>query len=488
MKGISQVSGRIARTARVAAATVLLAALSAGAVGDLNLDSGALGGKGGQLARGNGLAVAAAAAPGNGAATKTNVKIEYVAKQETVKAGARLFLKEKLTLSDNVAVSFTSGNPAVARVEANGLLTGVAAGKTNVAITVTASGYTGRLTLPVVVAAAAPVAAPKRAAVRVSVSGKAYTVQTVTVPKGTPVTAGIAGRAVGQVQSLKSMANSYMADVAVNGTFFEAYKGPADPYGTIIADGDVAHVGNYGTTIGFSTDGTVKMEALRVRVLGGTDGENNWSGNWYAYFINRTPVQGSTSAVLFTPKRGARIGFAYGTAVTVSGGIVTKIEKNVNAAIPKNGFVVVFMGSEEHLAERFTIGHEAHYETVLQDADGNKVEWSRVHTAIGAGPRLVRNGAVSLDAAAEGFRDDKILTSAGARSGIGIKQDGSIIIATVPGATMKQWAAIMQKLGAYQAMNLDGGASSGLYMKGQTITAEGRLLSNALLFGSKLRY
>jgi exopolysaccharide biosynthesis protein len=48
---------------------------------------------------------------------------------------------------------------------------------------------------------------------------------------------------------------------------------------------------------------------------------------------------------------------------------------------------------------------------------------------------------------------------------------------------MKQWAAVMLKLGAYQAMNLDGGASSGLLLKNKTITAEGRLLSNALLFG-----
>jgi exopolysaccharide biosynthesis protein len=43
-------------------------------------------------------------------------------------------------------------------------------------------------------------------------------------------------------------------------------------------------------------------------------------------------------------------------------------------------------------------------------------------------------------------------------------------------------ADILRKLGAYQAMNLDGGASSGLYCNGQTLTAPGRLLSNALVF------
>jgi len=37
----------------------------------------------------------------------------------------------------------------------------------------------------------------------------------------------------------------------------------------------------------------------------------------------------------------------------------------------------------------------------------------------------------------------------------------------------------MQKLGAYNAMNIDGGASSGLYYKGKLLTIPGRDLSNA---------
>jgi exopolysaccharide biosynthesis protein len=39
----------------------------------------------------------------------------------------------------------------------------------------------------------------------------------------------------------------------------------------------------------------------------------------------------------------------------------------------------------------------------------------------------------------------------------------------------------MLKSGAYQAMNLDGGASSGLYYYGKYITQPGRDISNALL-------
>jgi len=41
-------------------------------------------------------------------------------------------------------------------------------------------------------------------------------------------------------------------------------------------------------------------------------------------------------------------------------------------------------------------------------------------------------------------------------------------MATVSSAKIEDLATIMQKLGAYNAMNIDGGASSGLYYKGKT--------------------
>ncbi|PWW07395.1 Ig-like protein group 2 [Paenibacillus cellulosilyticus] len=332
------------------------------------------------------------------------LKVTYAAENQKVKAGARVFLRDKIKTSQPAILSYAIGNPAIARVESNGLVSGVKAGTTKVVITAESASETVRITVPIEVTAAAVVAAPKYASVKVTVSGKTYTVQTVTVPKGTPVTAGLANKTVGQVQSLRGMATAYRADVAVNGTFFSAYSDPPVPYGNIISNGDVAHISNLGTTIGFRTDGTAVMDTLRIRT---------------------------------TTKR---------------------------------------------IAGKNDVTYE------MTNDKGDSLSWGDVHTAIGAGPRLVVNGEVKINAEAEGFRDPKILTGGGARSGIGIQKDGSIIIATISGATMKQWAAIMLKLGANQAMNLDGGASSGLLLKSKTITAEGRLLSNALLFGSELKY
>ncbi|AGA57214.1 MAG: copper amine oxidase [Thermobacillus sp.] len=101
--------------------------------------------------------------------------------------------------------------------------------------------------------------------------------------------------------------------------------------------------------------------------------------------------------------------------------------------------------------------------------------------AIQAGPRLVRDGKVTLDVEGERFRDPKILTSSGARSALGITRDHKLMLVTVPAATIPQLAEIMRQAGAWQAMNLDGGASSGLYYNGKYVTTPGRLLSNVLI-------
>nr|WP_051459354.1 phosphodiester glycosidase family protein [Paenibacillus zanthoxyli] len=98
-----------------------------------------------------------------------------------------------------------------------------------------------------------------------------------------------------------------------------------------------------------------------------------------------------------------------------------------------------------------------------------------------AGPRLVTGGKVSLNVTAEGFRDPKILTGGGARSALGLTRDHKLLLVTSGGATIPQMAQIMKQAGAWQAMNLDGGASSGLYFNGGYLTTPGRLISNAIV-------
>lgn len=119
---------------------------------------------------------------------------------------------------------------------------------------------------------------------------------------------------------------------------------------------------------------------------------------------------------------------------------------------------------------------------VIHEAEfKEKFEAGQIEGALQAGPRLIVDGKVALDVKNEGFKDPKILTGGGARSALGITKDNKLILMTTGGATIPQLAEIMKQAGAYQAMNLDGGASSGLYYNGKYLTTPGRKISNALV-------
>ena len=53
-------------------------------------------------------------------------------------------------------------------------------------------------------------------------------------------------------------------------------------------------------------------------------------------------------------------------------------------------------------------------------------------------------------------------------------EDKRLLLVTVPNVTIYVLAEIMKSMGAYQALNLDGGASSALYANGKVITYPGR--------------
>lgn len=110
-----------------------------------------------------------------------------------------------------------------------------------------------------------------------------------------------------------------------------------------------------------------------------------------------------------------------------------------------------------------------------------RFEQGDIEGALQVGPRLVRDGKADVRVDEEGFRDPKILTGGGARSAIGVTRDHKLLLVTAPGATIPQMAELMKQAGAVQAMNMDGGASSGLYYDGKYVTKPGRPISNALV-------
>jgi len=321
----------------------------------------------------------------------------------------------------------------------------------------------------------------------VKVGDKAFQVNYVRVDLGDPkvrLRVVLGQDRVGGTEDLVSMAARAGAQAAINGTFFNAYvDGPyKDPVGTLIRAGEFVHRGATGTVFAVADGNEVRMEPARFKIVGATNGLWTWPGNWYSYWINRTPTS-QNYAGIFTPARGRRTGAADGVSVVVRDGAVTAIGRG-EREIPEDGYVINLQGSEEGLATRFAVGAAVEYKVVMSDGSDRTGFWGRVREGLGAGPKLVSGGKVSYSAEsakAEGFTEAKILSMSSARSGLALTKDGDLLAVTCAAATMAQFAQVMQVLGAREAMNLDGGASSGLVYEGKYLTKPGRALSNALV-------
>lgn len=136
--------------------------------------------------------------------------------------------------------------------------------------------------------------------------------------------------------------------------------------------------------------------------------------------------------------------------------------------IPDNGYLLIFR-SYLSGANQLKIGDNINIKSFT-----NPKDFERFPYIIGGGPLLIKNNQIVLNGELEGFTE-AFLTQKASRSAIALNSEGKLIIATTHsrigggGATLGQWAQILQRLGATDALNLDGGSSTSLYLGGQLI-------------------
>lgn len=109
------------------------------------------------------------------------------------------------------------------------------------------------------------------------------------------------------------------------------------------------------------------------------------------------------------------------------------------------------------------------------------MNWKRYKTVISCGPKLLEDGRIVINPRAEGFKDPNLFVPRN-RSAVGVTWDRNLLFVTVnAGVLFDDLAAIMKDLGCKDAMNLDGGSSSGLYYKGQTLQSPSGPLPDILV-------
>lgn len=171
-------------------------------------------------------------------------------------------------------------------------------------------------------------------------------------------------------------------------------------------------------------------------------------------------ARGEDMCVVYRASFGERTATnAYGKEYIVRDGLVTAITDG-NSVLDDDSIVVSVHGKASEAMRAVRVGDRL---TLSETLTG---EWDDAEWIVGAGPTLVESGQVCVTAREEGFGDD-VASGRAPRTAIGIKADGTLLMAVVEGRTkascgmtLEELAAYLKSCGAVEAINLDGGGSS----------------------------
>ncbi|MBD6617570.1 phosphodiester glycosidase family protein [Komarekiella sp. 'clone 1'] len=142
---------------------------------------------------------------------------------------------------------------------------------------------------------------------------------------------------------------------------------------------------------------------------------------------------------------------------------------NTMFPIPQDGYLLTLRGNVATTSLQLPIGTTVRITSATAPADFN-----RYPHIVGAGPLLVQDRQIVLDAKGEKFSDAFIAEKA-IRSGICTTATGALMITAVHnraggyGPSLAEHAQLMKLLGCVNALNLDGGSSTSLYLGGQLL-------------------
>ncbi len=280
--------------------------------------------------------------------------------------------------------------------------------------------------------------------------------------------------------TIRTIAQKNNSIAAVNGTYFKPQTGV--PLGTLMIDKKIYTGPIFNrVAMGISKDGfkMSKLGLISYVRAGSTHlkvDNINQPRMLSTYVLIYTQDWGQTSPT--PPKYGINI------AVDSTGKIISK--SYGSTTIPAQGYVI--SGPKDKLQPFFDA------KEIVLDVKVNPI-WGEVDHIISGGPYLVKDGQVFVDAAAQKLNS---VTGRNPRTAIGYTRDNEFIMITVDGRehasigmTLGETARLMKEFGCVEAMNLDGGGSTVMYVSGKVVNkpaqAGGIPISNALTISEKIQ-
>lgn len=266
------------------------------------------------------------------------------------------------------------------------------------------------------------------------------------------------------------------AKIAINGTYFKQDTGT--PLGTLVINNKIITGPIYErVSMGIGDNGFKTSRAA-------FDGYISHNNKYLKIDNINQPRMIYTQVLMYTPIWGenspaTKIASKH---IAVSKGEIIQISSNP-ISIPKDGYVISALAET---VEGFKVGDKISAEYKI------KPEWKDMKHIISGGPYLVKSGDIYIDTAIEKLNG---ITGRNPRTAIGYTKNNTMILVTVDGrkekssgVTLNELAKIMKDLGCYEAINLDGGSSTVMYVDGKVISGSNissASISNALTVSIK---
>lgn len=278
-------------------------------------------------------------------------------------------------------------------------------------------------------------------------------------------------------RSISKIAQKSNAIVALNGIYFKPQTGV--PLGTLMIDKKLYTGPVYDrVAMGIFDDGSsTKFDIARVQLNATIKG----SGHTIKVDNINQPRMLSTYVLVYTPEWGKTSPYApkYGMGLQVEDGKIVKASANP-LEIPQNGFVIS--------------GPKSILQPLLEKKDvkltvNTNPEWKNVKHIISGGPYLVKDNEVYVDMTAQKLG---AIGGRNPRSAIGYTADNNLVLVAVDGRegssigmTLMELGNFMKSIGCTNAINLDGGGSTVMYVAGNVVNHPaqhgGIPLSNAIV-------
>ncbi|UCH35267.1 MAG: phosphodiester glycosidase family protein [Armatimonadota bacterium] len=299
---------------------------------------------------------------------------------------------------------------------------------------------------------------------------------------------------VSELAVLASSASRY-AVAAVNGDYF-VMGGRTDGalFGLNVRDGHLVSAGGGRSALVLLDDGRARVASLRL------DAWMQTSTGARVPISAMNQPRGRNDVVLYTPLFGTSTKTSASGREIVLRGVEEPLElgkvyeTTVTASTYATGDLALWpehvalsaSGSTAGRLEQIRVGDKVKLcVNLAPDLEGKVVE------AVGGGPVLVRDGRISIEREQENFTASHS-DRRHPRTAAGIRPDGKVVLVAVDGRqarsvgmTLWELAQLMLDLGCRDAVNLDGGGSTTMWVRGEVVNSPSggrqRPVGNALL-------